>query len=930
MPSEGVATPLHLPSQAGFSQAPGPAGGGADHYIKDQNKKVEVCGFDRTFGGHSDPVAQGFSRGTTSNTNPLDRDSPIKTSPVSERIKALEALAAKQNDGDTWNDGGFLLFKERHYEKSSTDVTVEFSSPLQKKEAIPEHDSPESPFEVLGDTKRGNEFEDTVDWMRAHLPPVPNFGSEVPDPEVGKEASDFLLSEAGQLGESVVAAEAMEASVPDAFMDSPNEASQTARQLSEPGKQTSVEEESEFDLSFLPTAYIWEKQEKIDSEVQGPHSHAIVHEQEPPAPPAGFESIPPPSSPPASQPTAMEVKPTQMSCDLEPAEILEIDSSGESDDTVIEDTASVFLPVLSTPSTEVVSTIRLLPEEKDMQPTKLSPSLPSLPEKQAIVVPIINVIETDEQVCSDYDVEEEEDDEGYQVVRDPVKEAPQHPSQECEVSDSAVQDDSVTEGACGPSEICTSEPKYALVVQPINVPSEATAKTMADVGDVGTMDAKESLPKPVGGQPSAREFSQDPFSCLWGEPQNSAQELAELELNKDVSTEITSSEVKLLHEELAAQTAANILPLPTDSGTVARDLTKQIETRIRENSPETTSDPESIEPECSVSAATDSFVEFMRECLKSKQDEEPEDLRHHHAARDEYPKMGVPHSMSPPAMVFDVEEEHLTISALKELGDRQEEQEHEKVPLQLAFKSQTSVSPIPPLSSPPCEPLYEISASKMVEEVDMWVAEAYHLAEHVLAAILTHLSVRELVYWRDPKKSGVVFGTSLVLLLSLAAFSVISVVSYLLLALLCVTITFRIYKSVIQAVQKSSNGHPFKDLMEKDVSVPPETFRKHVDVCLSYINRALKQLSRLFLVEDLVDSLKLAVLMWLMTYVGAVFNGITILILADILLFSMPLVYEKNKTQIDHYLEIAHTQFNTIISKLHEKLPGAVKRSKVE
>ncbi|XP_036403782.1 reticulon-3 isoform X3 [Megalops cyprinoides] len=191
-------------------------------------------------------------------------------------------------------------------------------------------------------------------------------------------------------------------------------------------------------------------------------------------------------------------------------------------------------------------------------------------------------------------------------------------------------------------------------------------------------------------------------------------------------------------------------------------------------------------------------------------------------------------------------------------------------------------------------------------------------------------SVKELVHWRDPKKSGVVFGTSLLLLLSLAAFSVISVVSYLLLALLCVTISFRIYKSVIQAVQKSNEGHPFKELMEKDVSVPPETFRKHVDACLSHVNRALKHMSRLFLVEDLVDSLKLAVLMWLMTYVGAVFNGITILILADILLFTVPLVYEKNKTQIDHYVEVAHTQINTMISKLQEKLPGAVKRSKVE
>ncbi|XP_016330253.1 reticulon-3 isoform X2 [Sinocyclocheilus anshuiensis] len=190
--------------------------------------------------------------------------------------------------------------------------------------------------------------------------------------------------------------------------------------------------------------------------------------------------------------------------------------------------------------------------------------------------------------------------------------------------------------------------------------------------------------------------------------------------------------------------------------------------------------------------------------------------------------------------------------------------------------------------------------------------------------------VIDLVHWRDPKKSGVVFGVSLLLLLSLAAFSVISVVSYLLLALLCVTISFRIYKSVIQAVQKSNEGHPFKALMEKDVTVPPETFRKHVDVCLTHVNRVLKQMSRLFLVEDLVDSLKLAVVMWLLTYVGAVFNGITILILADILLFSVPPIYEKNKTQIDRYIDIARTQVNTTIAKLQEKLPGSLKRCKAE
>jgi hypothetical protein len=72
------------------------------------------------------------------------------------------------------------------------------------------------------------------------------------------------------------------------------------------------------------------------------------------------------------------------------------------------------------------------------------------------------------------------------------------------------------------------------------------------------------------------------------------------------------------------------------------------------------------------------------------------------------------------------------------------------------------------------------------------------------------VTVESLVYWRDPKKSGIVFGVLMVSLLSLAYFSLISVVAYLCLFGLAFTISFRVYKNVMQAVQKSSDGHPFK------------------------------------------------------------------------------------------------------------------------
>ena len=72
------------------------------------------------------------------------------------------------------------------------------------------------------------------------------------------------------------------------------------------------------------------------------------------------------------------------------------------------------------------------------------------------------------------------------------------------------------------------------------------------------------------------------------------------------------------------------------------------------------------------------------------------------------------------------------------------------------------------------------------------------------------VSVKDLLLWRDIKKSGVVFGSGFVLLVSLALFSVLSVISYLSLTVLTITVSFRLYKSVLAAVQKTGDGHPFK------------------------------------------------------------------------------------------------------------------------
>ncbi|KAJ8269965.1 hypothetical protein GJAV_G00108760 [Gymnothorax javanicus] len=184
----------------------------------------------------------------------------------------------------------------------------------------------------------------------------------------------------------------------------------------------------------------------------------------------------------------------------------------------------------------------------------------------------------------------------------------------------------------------------------------------------------------------------------------------------------------------------------------------------------------------------------------------------------------------------------------------------------------------------------------------------------------------DLLYWRDLKQTGPVFGSVMLLLFSLTQFSVVSVIAYLALATLSATISFRVYKSVLQAVQKTDEGHPFKSYLDSDMCLSQEQMQTYASKTQRYINSGLKELRRLFLVQDLVDSLKFAVLMWLLTYVGALFNGLTLLILAVVSMFSMPVVYEKYQTQIDQYLGLVRTHVSSIMAKIQEKIPGSKRK----
>ncbi|KAM6909395.1 uncharacterized protein FYW49_013225 [Xenentodon cancila] len=899
-PCEGVATSLRFPSQPG-SFSPG-------HF------------------------------GNEAESSDGQQDSPIKTSPVSERIKALEALAAQKREPDFRSDGSFTHFRDRHHEKSPTEnakapsgiskssaeiskssaeiskssaevskssaeaskssaeaskssaeaskssaeaskTQTEKSPVAQKTGGFVDQESPESPFELLGDLRQANEFEETEEWMKAHLPPVPHFDAV----DLNKGTNNVPLTET-----DIGAPEAVTtfAGVPDAFMDSPVESSKPKEEFSDAHKQPGVEEE--FDISFLPTAYVWDQLEKSDV-----HAPSNLDSPIPPspAPPGDFASPSPPLSPPVCS-DKQNVSNIQTSWveDLEHPQASEVDSSGESDDTVIEDGVSAPLSTLPSsldPPISDDSTTNPLSTDADLSAAeKVIP--PPKSERKLMQVPTINVIETDEPNYSDEEMDTEpevKEDEDYEILKDPVREdpktaVPEPENDTTETPQTRPLETEFMEGYSPPSSPVDSDAEYSpkhnflksgsetgheqsplkcnviteptvsvdspsdfsqaeidishttsnavndelspflvkkeevdfpdnddewsddaqdILVKPSNTdlspkksapynqskvdekskaaketcmersPISITSFMQDDIYDRQSFDYDYDVPSPLErsdekgisnakerflsdptqndvtkdrpcldgaislngdedvNKSSLEEYPQNPYSCFQPEALSSSSK------EQNMSTNIAADGMK----------KGNTLPSPKSGSNI------QQETKAGLNALDALSSPDGVNSDPSVSEPMDSFVEFMRECLKSRQDEEPEDMHQAVSSKNEVSKTSLPPSQVSPSMVMDLEQEKLTITALKELGSSQDE---ELVNLQPKVSDENRVNPtvastqsssFPAVPNPSCsqrDRVFDGTYSQEVETIDEWVAEAYHLAEHVLTAILTHLS----------------------------------------------------------------------------------------------------------------------------------------------------------------------------------------------
>jgi len=185
------------------------------------------------------------------------------------------------------------------------------------------------------------------------------------------------------------------------------------------------------------------------------------------------------------------------------------------------------------------------------------------------------------------------------------------------------------------------------------------------------------------------------------------------------------------------------------------------------------------------------------------------------------------------------------------------------------------------------------------------------------------MALPNILYWEDPVQSGAVFGTVLVTLVSLCYYSLITVVSYTCLTLLMVVLAVKLYSYVMVMLKKAEPGSdPLAMVAAMPVTVPADTISNMSPCVAATLNNFTTELRRLFLVENMVDTIKFGLSLWLLTYLGSWFNFLTLIILGWLGLFTLPKLYLNNQAQVDEVVGKVMAQVEEVKGKVVALIPN--------
>lgn len=194
--------------------------------------------------------------------------------------------------------------------------------------------------------------------------------------------------------------------------------------------------------------------------------------------------------------------------------------------------------------------------------------------------------------------------------------------------------------------------------------------------------------------------------------------------------------------------------------------------------------------------------------------------------------------------------------------------------------------------------------------------------------LMSHYSKVSYIFrWKKPIETGLYFSIGATLIIALTFFSIISVVAYSALGLIASSSLIRVYKAVMKTLGKSTEtpfDHVWDKVLSTDVSLSSEKTHQLLDASLGSMNSSFVYFKQVILVEDKLATLKFGLFLYMLTYIGAWFNGMTLITITYLALFLVPIFYEKNKTKIDGYVNLASGQLTSAINMVTGKVSSTL------
>jgi len=186
----------------------------------------------------------------------------------------------------------------------------------------------------------------------------------------------------------------------------------------------------------------------------------------------------------------------------------------------------------------------------------------------------------------------------------------------------------------------------------------------------------------------------------------------------------------------------------------------------------------------------------------------------------------------------------------------------------------------------------------------------------------------KLFHWRDPVKSGLLFGilNFFFLLIGYGEYTVITLVSYTLLALLVVCFGFVNYVILKgRWIDGKKVPNPFVTKFKSSTfHVSRSTLVQHVDTVLDLINLTIDLFREVYYCTNIVLTAQFAAALYGVALVGKCFGGATLIYLVLLGFFVWPRLYEEKQQEIDHFSALALQQADVYLQLALSKIPPAV------